>query len=60
MKIKYITEDELMMIKSNTAAIFKEVVQNKDKTLEEFFGDEHFIKDSSYEIKEFTLVGIQR
>ena len=55
MKIKYITEDELMMIKSNTAAIFKEVVQNKDKTLEEFFGDEHFIKDSSYEIKEFTL-----
>lgn len=55
MKIKYITEDDLNAIKSNTTRIFKEVVSGKEKTIKEVLGKDFLIKDSSFEIGEFVL-----
>lgn len=55
MRIKYITEDNLNAIKTNLSNIQKKVIQNKECTISEFFGDPSFIKNSSMAIDEFQL-----
>lgn len=54
MKIKYIAEDDLIKIKSNITDLYIRVINNNE-TIESIFNDEKIVKDSSYEIREFSL-----
>lgn len=55
MKIKYIGEDDLLAIKSNTQTIYKELIVDGSKSLEEILCNEIIIRESPYEIQEFVL-----
>jgi hypothetical protein len=55
MKIKYLKEDDLNAVKSNLPGIFREVVKEPHKNLNQFFEREDILKDTPYEIKEFKL-----
>ena len=55
MKIKYISEDDLMMIKNNSDNVFKEIVNKMNKTITELFLNDHLIKETPYTIDEFCL-----
>lgn len=54
MKIKYITEDGLLLLKNNASSAFKEIIKNK-KTLRDFLEDDNYIKESNLEIDEIVL-----
>ena len=54
MKIKYITEDGLLMLKNNKNSVFKDVVVD-GKTLVEYLGNSGFLKESPLEIEEIVL-----
>lgn len=58
MKIKYINEEGVLSLKINSKMIFEDVVQG-NKTILELMKDEHLIKESPYEISDFTLVTSQ-
>lgn len=55
MKIKYIAEDGLLMLKSNADIIFNEVVDKKNKSILELFHDEQLVKETPHEIEKFEL-----
>lgn len=55
MKIKYLTEDDLNAIKSNLPGILNEVVKKNGKSLGEFLNRENIIKESPFEVEDFTL-----
>lgn len=55
MRLKFITEEGLLKAKSNYSAIYKEVILKKNKTLEELFGDDNLIRETSIEIEDFSL-----
>ncbi|ETJ21058.1 hypothetical protein Q604_UNBC18358G0004 [human gut metagenome] len=55
MKIKYVTEDGLLMIKNNADIVFREIIKGKEKTIMELFNDDSLIKETPYDIEEFTL-----
>ncbi|MDO4467776.1 MAG: DUF6339 family protein [Bacillota bacterium] len=54
MKVKYLTEDGLLLLKNNSKSLFKEVVNGK-KTLDEYFEDNSYIKESPIEVDDITL-----
>ena len=54
MKIKYLTEDGLLMLKKNKKSVYKEIIIGK-KTLEDFLSDDGYLKQSPIEIEDFTL-----
>ena len=55
MKIKFVTEDGLEMLRKNSELLFKDVVVSGKKTLVDFLGDAGQIKESSIEVDEFVL-----
>ncbi len=55
MKIKYLNEKTLFMIKSNANYIADEIVANKDMTIEDILTDDDLISESHLEIKDFKL-----
>jgi len=55
MKIKFIGEDSLLTVRSNSATVFKKIVQKKRTTLEELFRNADIFKETNIEINEFTL-----
>lgn len=54
-KIKFLTEDSIEFLKSNSEHLYKEVILTGEKTLEEFMGDAGLIKETSFEIDDFVL-----
>lgn len=54
MKIKYLTEDGVLMLKKNKKSTYKEVVVG-NKPLKAYLVDDGFIKESSIEVEDFTL-----
>lgn len=54
-KIKFLTEDTIEMLKRNSDALYKEVVLTGEKSLETFIGNAGQIKETPYEIEEFSL-----
>ncbi len=54
MKIKYITEDGLLMLKNNKNSVFKNVVVGGEK-LEDYLGNGGYLKESPLEIEEIVL-----
>ncbi|RDU23233.1 DUF6339 family protein [Anaerosacchariphilus polymeriproducens] len=55
MKIKYMIEDDLNTLKSNLPGVFKEVVAPGGISINKMFSREDMIKNTPYEIDEFTL-----
>lgn len=55
MKIKYITEDDLLAIKSNTSTIYRKLLVDGEKNIIEIMNNEALIKDTSYEVEDFEL-----
>lgn len=55
MKIKYMTEDDLNVIKSNLPEILREVICQGGVTINKKFNREDMIKNTPYEIEEFCL-----
>lgn len=55
MKIKYITEDGLLAIRSNTAVIKERLQKNKNITIQEIMGDESIIKETGFSVSDFQL-----
>lgn len=55
MKIKFLTEDSIEMLKKNSEMLYKEVILTGKSTLEEFLGDAGEIKETAYEIDDFVL-----
>ncbi len=55
MKIKYITEDALSTLRSNARIVYKEVIKNGTKTIEELFPEQSFIKETPFEIEDIVL-----
>ena len=43
MKIKYLTEDGVLMLKKNKKSVYKEIIIGK-KTLEDFLSDDGYLK----------------
>lgn len=54
MKIKYITEDGLLMLKNNKNSVFRDVVVD-GKALVDYLGNSGFLKESPLEIEEIVL-----
>lgn len=55
MKIKFLTEDSIEMLKKNSELLYKDVILNGNISLEEFLGDAGQIKETAYEIDDFVL-----
>lgn len=55
MKINYITEDDLNALKSNALTIFRQVILEQEKSLEEVLDNNVFIKNSNLVIEDFKL-----
>lgn len=51
MRIKYIVEDGIAMLRSNSGIVYKEVIEEGKKTVAEFLGDPTLLKDTPYEIE---------
>ncbi len=54
MKIKYVTEDGLLMLKNNKNSVFKEIIC-EGKPLIDYFGNSEFLKETALEIEEICL-----
>lgn len=54
MKIKYLTEDGILMLKNNKKSAYKEIILG-NKTLSDYLSDCDYIKESSIEMEDFTL-----
>lgn len=59
MKIKYITEDSLLMLRNHSRLIYEDIVKSKNYTILELLKDENLIKETPYEINDFKLVTSQ-
>lgn len=55
MKIKYVSEDGLAFLRNNAGILYKTVVQNREKSLVEFMSDSGMLRETPFEIEEFTL-----
>ena len=55
MKIKFLTEDSIAMLKKNSNLLYREVLLAKQKTLEEFLGHAGEIKETAFEIDDIIL-----
>lgn len=55
MKIKYITEDGIITLRKNAKDVFKEVVRDKSKTINDLLNDNNLIKESSFEVEDYSL-----
>lgn len=59
MNIKYITEEGILTLRNHSRMIFEDVVQGNDKSILELLKDDNLIKETPYEINDFTLVTSQ-
>ena len=55
MKIKYVIEDDLLAIKSNTETIYQKLLIDGDKSIEEIMSNEALIRENPYEIEEIEF-----
>lgn len=55
MKIKYLNEKGLMMIRSNTEYIAKEIIRDRTKKITDIFQDDDIIAESPYDLPDFKL-----
>lgn len=54
MKINYVIEDGIMLLKNNAEIVYKEVVK-EGKKLDDFFGEPGMIKETPYDIEAIVL-----
>ncbi|SEP84435.1 hypothetical protein SAMN02910289_00658 [Lachnospiraceae bacterium RM5] len=54
-KIKFLTEDSIEMLRKNSESLYKEVVVNQEKSLDDFLGEVGCIKETAFEIDDFVL-----
>lgn len=55
MKVKFIGEDSLLAVRSNSSVVFRNIVQKKRTTLQKLFQDADIFKETNIEINDFTL-----
>lgn len=55
MKIKYLTEKGLMMVRSNTEHIAKEILTDKNIRISDLFKDDDIVSESAYDLPDFKL-----
>ena len=55
MRIKYVVEDGIAILKNNSEFVYKNVIEEGRKTLAEVLGDSSLIKETPYEIESITL-----
>ena len=55
MKIKYISEQDLLSLKANCATIYKELIIKKNNDLSKLMDKKELFKESNIEIKDFKL-----
>lgn len=55
MRVKFINEDNLLALKSNSSSVFKYLIQKKRTTLSELLHDDNPFIEANIEIKDFTL-----
>lgn len=55
MKIKYITEDGIELLRNNANVVFEKVIKEGEKNILDILGDTGYVKETSFEIEPFTL-----
>ena len=55
MKIKYITEDGIELLRNNANVVFEKVIKEGEKNILDILGDTGYVKETSFEIEQFTL-----